>query len=91
MNTADSPASREVAREVNSALGNLLKPWKNPSEVAATTAVESKSLSDLNFKAGDLFKAWKPSSANPAPANPKSPVGRDLSQSPDAGIVAKNK
>lgn len=107
VNTAERPTTPEVAREVNSALGNLLKSWRNPSEATAATAstnaggsataatatataavvvAESKSLSEVNFKAADLFKAWKPSSANS-----RSPVGRDASQTPDAGVVAKNK
>jgi hypothetical protein len=99
VNTAERPTTPEVAREVNSALGNLLKSWKNPSEATAAsaatnavvantavTAAESKSLSEVNFKGADLFKAWKPSSANAKP-----PIGREASQAPDAGVVAKNK
>jgi hypothetical protein len=107
VNTAERPTTPEVVREVNSALGNLLKSWRNPSEATAATAstnaggsataatatataavvvAESKSLSEVNFKAADLFKAWKPSSANAKP-----PVGRDANQTPDAGVVAKNK
>ena len=92
VNTADSPASREVAKEVNSALSKLLKPWKNPSESTAATAADSKSLGDVVSKASDLFKSWKPSPSTAAPvtSKPAAPK-RDISQLPDATIVAKNK
>jgi outer membrane protein TolC len=92
VNTADSPAAREVAKEVNSALNNLLKPWKNPSESTAATVADSKSLGDVASKAGDLFKAWKPSPSTAAPANTKPVVPkRDTSQLPESSLLAKNK
>ena len=89
VNTAASPASREVAREVNSAFGGLLKAWNGPQ---AAPAPEPKSLGDVASKAGDLLKAWKPSAASssPAPAS-KTPATRESSSLQDATVFAKNK
>jgi outer membrane protein TolC len=89
VNTAASPASRAVAREVDSAFGGLLKAWNGPQ---AAPAPEPKSLGDVASKAGDLLKAWKPSasSAAPAPAS-KTPATRESSSIQDTTVFAKNK
>jgi outer membrane protein TolC len=86
VNTANSPA----AREATAAFNRMLKAWNTPSEPYPANALESKSLGEVNSRVGDSFKPRKPSSSGAAPANSQSPRGRDLSQSQEINIIAKN-
>jgi outer membrane protein TolC len=98
INTAASPTTREVSREVNSALGNLLKAWTTPAVGAAPSAAEASSLSEAASRAGELFRTRKQSPENTTPApNPKKPVANSknqtvssVKQAPEVSVIAKS-
>jgi outer membrane protein TolC len=86
VNTANSPA----AREATAAFNRMLKAWNAPSEPTPGNASASKSMGEVNSRVGDSFKPRKPSPSGAVPTNSQLPIGRDLSQSQEINIIAKN-
>jgi outer membrane protein TolC len=86
VNTANSPA----AREATAAFNRMLKAWNAPSDPYPANALESKSVGEVNSRVRDSFKPRKPSPSGAVPANSQLPIGRDLSQSQEINIIAKN-